>query len=349
MVGISVIVIACPCALGLATPVATLVGLNLGARKGILFKEAAQLETMAKVDTLLLDKTGTITVGKPEVVQEHLFESFDKEYLYSLVKSSKHPISQGVLQFISEEAPPKEVIFENYKQITARGIVATLDNQEFLGGNEKLMLEYGVDVSFVSDKSLFFFAMNKKLLAVYELEDRVKDDALSLITELKNDGIEIIMLTGDQKSTAQRVANATGIPEVYAELSPEEKLAFVEEKQKDGKVIVMVGDGINDILALARADIAVVMGSGSDIAVEVSDIVLLSDSLDSLLASFKISKTTFYLIKQNFVISLLYNAITIPLAMAGYVIPLIAALSMSFSSLLVVGNSMRIKYKWNRS
>jgi Cu+-exporting ATPase len=304
---------------------------------------------MAKVDTLLLDKTGTLTVGKPEVINEHLFEAFDKSYLYSLVKSSKHPISQGVLHFISKEKNYKETLFESFKQLSARGIVANVKEKEFLGGNSKLMQEYGVNVSFQSDKSLFFFAIDKKIVAIYELEDKIKDDAVELVQELSKVGVTITMLTGDQESTAVRIAKEIGIKEVYAELSPEDKLSFVEKKQEEGKIIVMVGDGVNDILALGRADIGIVMGSGSDIAVEVSDVVLLNDSLSSLLATFKISKTTFYLIKQNFAISLVYNAITIPLAMAGYVIPLIAALSMSFSSLLVVGNSIRIKYKWNRS
>ena len=349
MVGISVIVIACPCALGLATPVATLVGLNLGAKKGILFKEAAQLETMAKVDTLLLDKTGTITVGKPEVIKEHLFEAFERRYLYSLVKSSRHPIAQGIFHFLLKEGSYKEILFENFKQLSARGMVANIAGKELLGGNSKLMQEYGVTISFKSDKSLFFFAVDKKVVAIYELEDKIKDDAVTLVKELHKKGISIVMLTGDQESTALRIAKAIGISEVHSELSPEDKLSFVEKRQGEGKVIVMVGDGVNDILALGRADIGIVMGSGSDIAVEVSDVVLLNDSLTSLLATFKISQTTFNLIKQNFTISLVYNAITIPLAMAGYVIPLIAALSMSFSSLLVVGNSMRIKYKWNRS
>ena len=350
MVGISVIVIACPCALGLATPVATLVGLNLGAKKGILFKEAALLETMAKADVLLVDKTGTLTVGKPEVLEERLFSTLDTKILYSLVKSSKHPVAQGVVRFLQErEESLEETLFDSFSQLSARGIVASYKGKEVLGGNLKLMQEYGVDVAFESEKTLFFFAVEKKLVAIYELEDRVKEGAKVLVESLKQKNIETIMLTGDHKKSAQKVAQETGIEQFYFELSPEDKLSYVEKLQDEGKIIVMVGDGVNDILALGRADIGIVMGSGSDIAVDVSDVVLLNDSLDSLLAAFKISTTTFSLIKQNFAISLVYNAITIPLAMAGYVIPLIAALSMSFSSLLVVGNSIRIKYKWNRS
>jgi Cu+-exporting ATPase len=350
MVGISVIVIACPCALGLATPVATLVGLNLGAKKGILFKESAQLETMAKVDVLLVDKTGTLTLGKPEVIKESTFDGFDSRLLYSLVKSSKHPISQGIKNYIlKDEENIDEIIFDEFSQLSARGIVAKYDDREVIGGNLQLMIEYEVECKYKTDESVFYFAIDKKLVAIYELSDTIKNAATQLVESLKNKGIQTIMLTGDHKASAYKVAKSIGINEVNYELTPTDKLVYVEKLQKEGKVIVMVGDGVNDILALGRSDIGIVMGSGSDIAIDVSDVVLLDDSLESLLSAFKISDTTFKLIKQNFGISLVYNAVTIPLAMAGYVIPLIAALSMSFSSLLVVGNSLRIKYKWNRS
>ena len=349
MVSISVIVIACPCALGLATPVATLVGLSLGAKRGILFKEAAQLETMAKVDTLVVDKTGTLTLGKPEVVDENIFQEFDKKLLYSLVKSSKHPVSLGVKSFLEKNNINEEIIFESFSQLPARGIVAHYNGIEVHGGNLKFMQENSIEITInSSDKTLFFFAVNKKIVALYELQDSIKDDAEELINYLDKRNIEVIMLTGDHEKSARSVGEKIGISNINFELSPEDKLAYIEQLHQKGKVVVMVGDGVNDILALAKADIGIVMGSGSDISVDVSDVVLLNNSLDSLLASFKISTTTFKLIKQNFALSLIYNAITIPLAMAGYVIPLIAALSMSFSSLLVVGNSMRIKYKWNR-
>ena len=349
MVAISVIVIACPCALGLATPVATLVGLNLGAKKGILFKEAAQLETMAKVDVLLVDKTGTLTVGKPEVLKETLYKEFDTKLLYSLVKSSNHPIAKGIFNYLNQnDDSSHEIVFDEFTQKSARGIVAKHNSQVIIGGNLQLMRDYNIECSFTSDETLFFFAIDDELVGVYELTDKVKDGAKELVLNLKEKGIETIMLTGDHDKSAQKIANEIGIENFHSELSPENKLQFVENLQKEEKVIVMVGDGVNDILALASADIGIVMGSGSDIAVDVSDVVLLNNSLESLLFAFKISNTTFKLIKQNFAISLIYNAVTIPLAMAGYVIPLIAALSMSFSSLLVVGNSIRIKYKWKR-
>lgn len=349
MVGVSVIVIACPCALGLATPVATLVGLHLGAKQGILFKESAQLETMAKVTKLVVDKTGTLTVGKPEVIKEHTLENFDKRFLFSLVKLSSHPISQGILHFLEKEDFQEELLYDSFSHVAARGMRAEYKGGEVLGGNGQFMLDNGLQSNFSSDNSLFFVAINKKIVAIYELSDRVKEGAKELVEALKANSIETIMLTGDHEKSALKVAKSIGITQVRANLFPEEKLSFVEKLQNDGEVVVMVGDGVNDILALGAADIGIVMGSGSDIAIDVGDVVLLNNSLNSLVSAFKISSTTFNLIKQNFGISLVYNAITIPLAMLGYVIPLIAALSMSFSSLLVVGNSLRIKYKWSRS
>ncbi|MBU0720568.1 heavy metal translocating P-type ATPase [bacterium] len=349
MVGISVIVIACPCALALATPVATLVGLSLGASRGILFKEAAQLETMAKADTLVLDKTGTITVGKPEVVKEHIYENFDKNLLYSLVKSSNHPVSHGIFQYMKHNYEDiDEIIFDEFKQIPACGIKAKYKDTDIYGGNLKLLQRYEIDVNFSSDNTIFYFVIDNKVVAAYELSDKIKEKAKEVVESIAKRGIEIIMLTGDNDYSAQKVAGLVGISHYMSEQTPEDKSKFINNLHDDGKTVVMVGDGVNDILALAQADIGIVMGSGSDIAIAVGDVVLLNDSLDALDDAFKISRTTYGLIKQNLGISLVYNAVTIPLAMAGYVIPLVAAISMSVSSLLVVGNSMRIRLKWNK-
>ncbi len=349
MVGISVIIIACPCALALATPVATLVGLSLGAKRGILFKEAAQLETMAKVDTLVLDKTGTITVGKPEVVKEHIYSAFDKSLLLSIVKLSNHPVAQGIYEYLLKHEHTEEQLLDEYTQIPAQGISAHYKNENILGGNKTLMQENKIETDFSSDNTLFYLAINKKIVAIYELSDRIKDDAIALVQDMQAKGVDVIMLTGDNKQSASKVANSVGIKEFFFEQTPEDKAKFIEKLHNESKTVVMVGDGVNDILALARADIGIVMGSGSDVAIDVSDVVLLNDSLRSLEDAFKISRTTYGLIKQNLGISLIYNAITIPLAMAGYVIPLVAAISMSVSSLLVVGNSMRIRIKWNKN
>ena len=349
MIAISVIIIACPCALALATPVATLVGLSLGTKKGILFKEAAQLETMAQVDVVLLDKTGTITIGKPEVVKERVFEEFDKGLLYSLVKSSNHPVACGIENYLrSKDTTIKDIVFDEFAQVLACGIRAKSAEVDILGGNLKLMIDNGINISYSSDNTLFYVAINKKVVAVYELSDKIKDEAKGLVHELQKRGVEVVMLTGDHGMIAKRVAKEVGIKNFLYEQTPEDKSKYVEMLHHKDKKVVMVGDGVNDILALANADIGIVMGSGSDIAIDVGDIVLLNNSLNALQDAFKISNTTLKLIKQNLLLSLVYNGITIPLAISGYVIPLVAAISMSISSLLVVGNSMRIRMKWDK-
>lgn len=350
MIAVSVIIIACPCALALATPVATLVGISISASRGILFKEAAGLETMANIDTLVLDKTGTLTLGRPEVIKEHIYDEFDEKLLYSLVSSSMHPISKGVAKYLKEKYEDiNEVVFDEYIQLPAKGIKAKYKSIELLGGNLKLLQEYGVDIEFSTDNTSFYFVIDKKTVAVYELKDKIKEGVNELISYMQKNSVDVFLLSGDHKDITKKIAQEVGIKEYFYEQTPIDKAEYISTLHKDGKKVVMVGDGINDILALARADISIAMGSGSDIAVEVGDVVLLDDSLRSLKDAFKISRTTFGLIKQNLAISLIYNAITVPLAMAGYVIPLFAAISMSLSSLLVVGNSIRIRYKWRKN
>jgi Cu+-exporting ATPase len=345
MVGISVIIIACPCALALATPVATLVGLALGAKRGILFKSAAQIETMAQATMVVLDKTGTITQGRPEVVYATIHQSYEHSFLYALVSSSKHPISRGIAEYLERtESISETFALEEVREIPARGVVARSGGVMIAGGNALLMQEMGVEVGLRSDKSLFYYAVGNELAVTFELRDLPKAGAAGSIQNLKNAGLRVVMLTGDHQAAAERVAREVGIDELYAHLNPQEKAEFIAQAHNEGNVVIMAGDGVNDLLALANADIGIAMGSGSDIAIEVSDVVLLNDSLTSLVEAHAISRRTYRLIKQNLGISLVYNSITIPLAMSGYVIPLIAAISMSFSSLLVVGNSMRVRW-----
>ncbi|MEA1920900.1 MAG: heavy metal translocating P-type ATPase [Campylobacterota bacterium] len=346
MVGISVIIIACPCALALATPVATLVGLGLGAKRGILFKEAAQLETMANVDSIVFDKTGTLTEGKPKVVDVHwIDENVNRELIYALVKSSKHPISKGIVDYLGES---ESLLLDEVNTITARGMLGRYQGAMLLGGNSALMHDNNITYKVDYINSAFYFAIDNELKVVFELKDQAKPDAKENIEYFKKQGLEVIMLTGDHEQVAKEIANEIGIENFESNMTPETKEKYLVALQNQDKKVMMIGDGVNDILALARANIGIAMGSGSDIAIDVSDVVLMHDSLTSLSEAHKISKTTFGLIKQNLGLSLLYNAITIPLAMAGYIIPLVAAVSMSISSLLVVGNSMRIRYSWNR-
>lgn len=345
MVAISVIVIACPCALALATPIATLIGLKLGSSNGILFKEASHLETIAKADILILDKTGTITEGKPKVISENTYGEVNLSILLGLTKSSLHPIAKGVFEYINKDEV-KPATLTSFKQVPSRGILANYEGKRILGGNSKFMEENGLTVDIESSNSVFFFAIGDTIVSYYELRDNPKEGIEELLDTCKKENIEVVMLTGDNKKVAQQVAKEVGIETYIAEMTAEDKANFVLSKK--GKVRLMVGDGVNDTLALANADIGISMGRGSDIAIDVSDVVILNDSLKSLNQSLLISKRTFSLVKQNLLISLIYNCITIPLAMGGYIIPLIAAASMSLSSLLVVGNSIRIKLNWKQ-
>ena len=344
IVAISVIVIACPCALGLATPVSTLVGLGLGAKKGILFKEASFLETMAKCDVLMLDKTGTITEGKPKIVQSVYLQEFDKALLYSLVKNSTHPISKTIASHF-EEKGLGVLNLEEIKTVEAKGVTAKYKNDTLYGGNQNLLKDNGIICKdYFTEYSQFYFALNGEVVAVFALEDTPRDEAKQSIKDIKKMGIEVVMLTGDNEKVAKKIADEVGIQKVYASLLPDEKANVIEDARKDGKKVVMVGDGINDALALSKSEIAITLGSGTDVALNVSDVVLMNNSFTSLYYAFLISKKTYKTIKENLILSSIYNSITIPLAMAGFVIPLFAALSMSLSSLLVVGNSMRINF-----
>ena len=345
MVSISVIIIACPCALALATPIATIVGLALGAKRSILFKSAAQIETMAKATMFVLDKTGTITQGRPAVVYATYHGDYDRSVLLALVSSSKHPISVGIVEYLEKTEPMIQTGgVSEVNEIPARGLVGRVNGVMIAGGNALLMADMGIETQSLSDKSLFYYAVDGYLCATFELQDLPKEKAFESIKGLRDFGLRVVMLTGDHRASALRVAGAVGIDEVHAQVTAQEKADFIAKAHEEGHIVVMGGDGVNDLLALACADIGIAMGNGSDIAIEVSDIVLLNDSLVSLTEAYTISRRTYGLIKQNLGISLVYNAVTIPLAMMGYIIPLLAALSMSFSSLLVVGNSMRVKW-----
>ncbi len=346
IVAISVIVIACPCALGLATPMATLIGIGVASKKGILFKEASFLESMAKSDTLVLDKTGTITEGKPKVIKFNKVEGFDINILYSLVNSSKHPISQAIVRYLEENYENiKEIRLKDIKNIEARGISAKLDEKKVFGGNEKFMREMGLEFDKEHENTVFIFAIDNEIKAIIELQDTPKEGAKEAIKKIKKMGLKTIMLTGDNEKVARKIAKEVGIDEVHYSLFPKDKADIVEKLQHQGKIVIMAGDGINDVLALSLSNVAISMGSGAEVSVEISDVVLLNDDIRALKDAIKLSKRVYLSIKENLALSAVYNSITIPLAMMGYVIPLVAALSMSLSSLLVVGNSYRIKLK----
>ena len=344
IVGISVIVIACPCALGLATPMATLVGISVAAKRGILFKEASFLETMAKSDILALDKTGTITEGKPSVVSADFYKDFDHSLLHALVSTSNHPISQGIKAYLEAEyGKPEAHTLEEIKSIEAKGLSASYQGKTLIGGNAALLQSLDIAVDTDSENALFFFSVNRTLVARFELSDTIREGAAEAIQNIKAMGIQVVMLTGDHDQSAQKVAKQVGIDKVYSKLLPQDKAGMIESFHQEGHVVVMVGDGINDSIALASSDISIAMGHGADVAISVSDIVLLDEKPASIYEAYRLSRRTFGTVKENLGFSLLYNVVAVPLAVMGYVNPLVAALSMSLSSLVVVGNSMRIK------
>ncbi len=344
MVAVSVIIIACPCALALATPIATVVGVGAGARRGILYKATAHIESMAQAKWLLIDKTGTLTTGRPTVSHADLQPGFEPARLLGLLHGSDHPIARGVAEHLAAQGH-RSVDLGSARTLAGLGLRLVCQEGTLLGGNAALMAENQIAVPPEKGHgSRFYYAENGVLLACFSLNDRLREGASEAIAAIKERGITPVMLTGDNESEAEAIAQAVGIQTVHANLLPQQKAEIVTRyrNRKEGKV-VMAGDGINDAVALARADIAIAMHSGADVAIDVSDVVLLRDRPADLLAAFELSRRTYGFVKQNIGISLVYNALTIPVAMMGYIIPLIAALSMSLSSLIVVGNSFRIR------
>ena len=346
---ISVVVIACPCALALATPMASLVGISELAKKSLLFKEAKFIETIANATTVVFDKTGTLTKGELEVSFVEFFNKDERSInlLYSLLDSSNHPVSIAVKRYIKENFEVSNVSLEDIKNIEAKGLSARYENIEILGGNEALLKEFDVKINIHLNSKFtqYLFCIDKKIVANFELKDELKDDAKELIEYLKEQNIESIMLTGDNNFVASSIAKELEISNYKANLTPKDKADFIKDLKNSGKTVVMVGDGVNDSVALASSDVAIAMGNSADISMMVSDVVMLNSKLKSLKDAFIISKKTYKHIKQNLAFSLIYNTITIPIAAAGFIIPLFAALSMSLSSLVVVLNSLRIKIK----
>jgi Cu+-exporting ATPase len=344
IVTISVVVIACPCALALATPIASLVGISWATQKGLLFKEAKFIETFANATTVVLDKTGTITKGELTVTsQNQVLDDEKLGLLFALVDSSTHPVSRAVKHYLREEYEEiKSFELESIKQLSSKGIQANYNNQRILGGNAKLMNQEGIEVE-QSSSTVFHFLVENELVVTFELEDTIKEGVDELVNYCHENNIEMIMATGDNEKVAKAIGKEAGIEKVHYEMSPVDKSELIQKLKSEGKTVVMVGDGVNDTLALSHADIAIAMGSGADVALSISDVVILNNALTGVKDAFYISRRTYKFIKQNLMISLVYNILTVPLAVAGYVMPLIAALSMSLSSLLVVGNSMRIK------
>ncbi|MCI7501937.1 MAG: heavy metal translocating P-type ATPase [Campylobacter sp.] len=355
-VAISVLVIACPCALSLATPIATLVAMGTSTKRLVIFKDAKVLETLAKCDIVAFDKTGTLSKANLKVSSEQRFLPFDDEALLALASASTHPISKAVASYILKNAlsPFRQDALENIQNIAGKGITATYKGVKIAGGSaafiesmafiesKAFVKSLGASLADEGGSSEYYFMYDNKLVARFFLGDELREGAKASIKELKKMGLKVLMLSGDKQIVASKVASELGIDESHGELNPEQKALLIKELQKSANV-VMVGDGINDILALKSANVGIAMGSGASVSVGVSDVVLLRDELGDLVFALRLAKKTFKVIKENLFISLVYNALSIPLAMAGFIIPLFAAISMSFSSLLVVLNSLRLK------
>lgn len=345
-VAISVLVIACPCALSLATPIATLVAMGTATKRSVVFKDAKVLETLAKCDIIAFDKTGTLSKANLKVLKGQRFLPFDDEALLALASASTHPISKAVASYILENAlsPFSQGALENIQNIAGKGISATYKGIKIAGGSRAFIESLGASLAddTQDSSSEYYFMYDNKLVARFLLDDELREGAKASIKELKKMGLKVLMLSGDKQIVASKVASELGIDESHGELNPEQKALLIKELQKSANV-VMVGDGINDILALKSANVGIAMGSGASVSVGVSDVVLLRDELGDLVFALRQAKKTFKIIKENLFISLVYNALSIPLAMAGFIIPLFAAISMSFSSLLVVLNSLRLK------
>lgn len=366
---ISVLVISCPCALGLATPTAIMVGTGRGAANGILIRNAESLETAHKITTVVLDKTGTVTEGRPKVTDVVPINGEDADTLVSLAAGvefpSEHPLSKAIVEY-AEEKGIKYTPVETIESIAGGGIKGTSDGKTFLAGNSRLMGENGIDVSSLADKASalaesgktpLYFACDGHVCGIIAVADTVKGTSRGAVEALKQMGIEVIMLTGDNERTGRNIASQVGIEAVIAGVLPDGKEAVITELKRQGKTVAMVGDGINDAPALVSADVGIAIGAGTDIAIESADIVLMKSDLDDVAGAIKLSRAVIKNIKQNLFWAFFYNTLGIPLAAGALYIPLglklspmIGAACMSFSSVCVVSNALRLRFfKYKRS
>ncbi|BDG47162.1 heavy metal translocating P-type ATPase [Parageobacillus sp. KH3-4] len=350
-VGIAVLVIACPCALGLATPTSIMVGTGKGAEHGILFKGGEYLEETHKINAVLLDKTGTVTKGKPEVTDVIEFQEGMLDYAVSAESGSEHPLAQAVVEYGKRQQIPVKPL-ERFTALAGHGIEATVAGKRVLVGTRKLMKENNVDMSQheakmvqleTEGKTAMLVAIDGELAGIIAVADTIKENAKEAIRALKQMGIDVYMVTGDNERTAKAIAEQAGIDHVYAEVLPEDKASIVETLQREGKRVAMVGDGINDAPALAKADIGMAIGTGTDVAIETADVTLVGGDLAHIPKAVELSRKTMTNIRQNLFWALFYNTIGIPVAAAGLLEPWIAGAAMAFSSVSVVTNALRLK------
>lgn len=340
---ISVLIIACPCALALATPVSNLIALFQALKLKVLFKSSDKIEDLSKCDYAVFDKTGVLTDFKLKIARYELNQKANLNELFAFINLSNHPVSASIREFLQEKVKDKKHLeFSAVKEIRAKGISARLKNDKFIGGNAQFLQECGIKMNQKFSDTHFVFAKNGEILAHFEFQSVLRAGAIELISYLKKIKMPIKMLTGDNEKAAQKVALKLGITDFTAFCLPENKMQVITTLSQKHKVL-MVGDGVNDALALQNAAVAVSLKQGADLAAQNSDIILLKNDLSALKQAIELSKKTFIIIKQNLAFSLCYNALTIPLAFVGLINPLVAAASMSLSSVVVILNALRIR------
>ena len=359
---VAVLIIACPCALGLATPISIMVGTGRGAMAGVLIRNAEALEIMEKIDTLVVDKTGTLTEGKPKLVAVQAEPGFTEDEILriaaSLERASEHPLAEAIVHG-AEEKKIELAKADDFQSVTGKGVTGEVDGHTVAAGNVKLLESLGInagDLSQQADKqrvegrTIMFIAIDGKAAGLIGVADPIKDSTAEAIRDLHTEGIKIVMLTGDSHTTAKAVAGKLGIDQVHAEVLPEQKTELIKQLQAEGRIVAMAGDGINDAPALAQAHVGIAMGTGTDVAIESAGITLVKGDLRGIVRARRLSRATMRNIRQNLFFAFVYNTAGVPIA-AGVLYPffgillspMIAAAAMSFSSVSVIGNSLRLK------
>ncbi len=352
---VAVLIVACPCALGLATPTAIMVGTGRGAEQGILIKSGAALEIAHRIGTVVLDKTGTITKGEPEVTEIVPFRSYDDDTILRLAasaeKHSEHPLGTAIVRL----AKSKNLVIidpQDFSTETGKGVIATIDSRRVLLGNLKFMREHSVQLDgheeqavrlSESGKTPMYVAVDNELAGIIAVADTVKPGSKEAVNILHQMRVETVMITGDTRNTAEAIAREVNVGRVLAEVLPDQKVAEVKKLQSEGKIVGMVGDGINDAPALAQADVGIAIGAGTDIAIEAADVTIIKGDLRDVVTALKLSRATMRVIKQNLFLAFVYNLVLIPVAAIGFLNPMLAAGAMALSSVSVVSNSLRLR------
>jgi len=359
---VAVLIIACPCALGLATPMSIMVGTGKGASAGILIKNAEALEIMEKVDTLVVDKTGTLTEGKPKLTSVYTVNDFVEQdvlrFAASLEQVSEHPLATAIV--IGVQAKNLSLMqVDDFNSLTGRGVTGVVKGQQIALGNAKLMAELSIDTELLTERvdvlrqqgqTVMLISVDNKAAGLISVADPIKKNSVKALQQLHINGIKVVMLTGDNKITAQAVAQSLGIDQIYADVLPEQKAEVVKKLQQEGHIVAMAGDGINDAPALAQAHIGIAMGTGTDIAMESAGVTLVKGNLLGISKAHRLSQSTMKNIRQNLFFAFIYNSIGVPVA-AGLLYPffgvllspMIAAAAMSFSSVSVITNALRLR------